>query len=377
MTQGDATSWGATTPVVRDAIRAAVDESAPAALATVVAVEGSAYRRPGAKMLVPEGGDSLGAITAGCLEGPVGDLAATVRETGETRIETYDLTDDEGWGMGLGCNGIVTVLVEPVDGSFGPGLDALAERRPVAVLTGLDGPYLGARALMTAEDTHAVPDRDRLPSTVTEPLEERAVTLREAGRAGVETVPVDGEEIRVFIDGQRPAPELLIVGSQPDVNPVAEFARSVGFRVTVAATRGSVDAARFPAAGAVEHVRAPDVGDIVAAPADTYAVVMTHNFVDDRLAVEELLAAEVPYVGLMGPRERFEEMQAAWAEETGGPDAEALDRLATPVGLDLGGGEPAQIALAIVAEAVAVRNGRDGGRLRAAEGPIHPRVEER
>lgn len=375
MERDDATAWGATTPTLRDALRASIAEGDSAALATVVAVDGSAYRRPGAKMLAPADADSMGAITAGCLEGPVGDLAAEVRETGETIVETFDLTDDEGWGMGLGCNGIVTVLVEPVDGSLGPALDALAERESVAVLTGLDSPHRGARTLLTATGSHTVPDRPGLPDAVAAALEEAAEQYRAAGRSGLEEVTVEGTTHRVFVDGLRPAPELLVVGSQPDVNPVVSLARDVGFRTTVATTRGSVPADRFPTAETVEHVRAPDVADVLDAPAETYAVVMTHNFVDDRLAIEELLAAELPYVGLMGPRERYEEMQEAWADAGSGPAPDQLDQVATPVGLDLGGGEPAEIALAIVSEVVAVRNDRAGGRLRDQEGPIHPRVD--
>lgn len=376
MESDDATSWGVTTPILRDALREVLAEESTAALATVVAVDGSAYRRPGAKMLAPADTESMGAITAGCLEGPVGDLANTVRSTGDARVETYDLTDDEGWGMGLGCNGIVTVLVEPVDRSLAPALDGLAERRPVTVLTGIDEPYLGARNILTADGAHTVPGRSGLPDAVIETLRSHADRFRELETAGVETVSVDGETIRVFVDGLRPAPELLIVGSQPDVNPVAKLARDVGFRVTVATTRGSVPAERFPAAGSVESVRAPDVGDVVKAAEDTFAVVMTHNFVDDRLAVESLLALDLPYVGLMGPRERFEDMQEAWEDAGERLDREAFDRIATPVGLNLGGGEPAEIALAIVSEVVAVRNDRDGGRLRDHEGPIHPRLED-
>lgn len=376
MSRDDATSWGATTPILRDALREAVGDESPAALATVVAVDGSAYRRPGAKMLAPENAESMGAITAGCLEGPVGELASEVRETGSSAVETYDLTDDEGWGMGLGCNGVVTVLVEPVDASFGPALDALAERTSVAMVTGLDEPELGARQIITEEGVHRVPDRPGLPEDIIAEIRGRADRFREAGRAGVVTVTAGDRSIRVFVDGLRPAPKLLIVGSQPDVNPVARLARDVGFRVTVATTRGSVPAERFPAAETVEYIRAPDVDEVVTAAPDTYAVVMTHNFVDDRLAVEALLDADVSYVGLMGPRERFEDMQEDWAAEDAQLPEDALDRIATPVGLDLGGGEPAEIALAIVSEAVAVRNGRDGGRLRDHEGPIHPRLDE-
>jgi len=369
----DATPWSATDAAIHDTLRELLEAGRVAAVATVVDVDGSAYRRPGAKMVVPAEGDQLGAITAGCLEGPVADLAAEVRASGEARLETYDLTDDEGWGMGMGCNGIITVLVEPVDESLAPMLEAVAAHRSVAVLTRLDD---GARAVLADDGTVTTAEpRPDLPTAVVEAVRDRAAELRAAGQAGTVTVETETGEHRVFVDGVRPAPELLVVGSQPDVNPVAHLARAVGYRVTVAATRGNVDPERFPAADRVDHVRAPDVDTAVAAPAHTAAVVMTHNFVDDRMAVEALLETAVPYIGLMGPRERFEEMQAEWAAE-GGVDPAAVDRIATPVGLDLGGGAPMEIALSIVAEVVADRHGRDGGRLTDREGPIHPRLSE-
>ncbi|MFB6105155.1 MAG: XdhC family protein [Halobacteriaceae archaeon] len=369
----DATPWSANDAAIYDTLRSCLDEGRTAAVATVVDVEGSAYRRPGAKMVVPADGDHLGAITAGCLEGPVAELAATVREHGVPRVETYDLTDDEGWGMGLGCNGVITILVEPVDASLAPMLEAVADHRSVAVLTRLAD---GARATVEADGSVTTGgDRPALPDGVVAALRDRAAQLRTDGRAATVTVETGTGEHRVFVDGVRPVPELVIVGSQADVNPVAHLARAVGFRVTVAATRGNVDADRFGEADRVEFVRAPDVDSVVEAPEHTSAVVMTHNFIDDRLALEALLDTQVSYVGLMGPRERFEEMQAEWETEDGVPPGD-LDRIATPVGLDLGGGSPMEIALSIVAEVVADRHDRDGGRLTDREGPIHARLSE-
>jgi xanthine dehydrogenase accessory factor len=147
--------------------------------------------------------------------------------------------------------------------------------------------------------------------------------------------------------------------------------------VTVASARGArADPDQFPNAHRVEGVRAPNVHEVVEAPERTYVVLMSHNLTDDALALESLLKeTTVPYVGLMGPRERFEEVReeaaATGTTFTGGE----LERVSTPVGLDLGGGEPAQIALSIVGEAMAVANGRDGGRLKDREGPIHRRVD--
>lgn len=377
--QRDATGWTATTPAVRDALRAALGDG-PAALVTVVDVEGSAYRRPGAKLVAPAEGPDTGAVTAGCLTGPVGDLAAAVRADGEPRRETFDLTGaDDGWGAGLGCAGVVELLVEPVDDSLGPALDALAAGEPVTVATRLDDGGRGARSLLTPAGVRSVPDRPALPEEVTRALAERAAALRESGATEVVTVEHGGRAAEVLCDGLRPTPELLVVGSQPDLAPVVKQAQAVGFRTAVALTRGGVSAEWLPAADRLERVRAPDVADAVEAPGRTSAVVMTHNLVDDRLALEGLLGLEppLPHVGLMGPRERFAEIRAAWEDDPAArPPPARVEAVATPVGLDLGGGSPAAVALSVVAEAVAVHNDRPGGRLRDRAGPVHPRPED-
>jgi xanthine dehydrogenase accessory factor len=146
--------------------------------------------------------------------------------------------------------------------------------------------------------------------------------------------------------------------------------------VTVLGFRGtSATAERFPAADEVRSTSPARLREAFDFDADTLTVVATHNYVDDRIAVDELLQTDVPYVGLMGPHERFEEMLEDFAEEGREFSEAELDRLYTPVGLDLGGGSPHQIALSIVSEALAVSNGREPGHLRDREGTIHDRVE--
>jgi xanthine dehydrogenase accessory factor len=155
---------------------------------------------------------------------------------------------------------------------------------------------------------------------------------------------------------------------------VADLAKRVDFRVTVATFRGgAADADRFPAADRVLSTSPADVGETLDFDSDTYAVVMTHNFVDDRIAIEELLATPVEYVGLMGPRERFEEIQEAFADEGRTFTDGERDRIYTPAGLDIGGGTPFHIAQSIVAEVTAVHHGRDPTHLTEREGPIHDR----
>lgn len=371
--------WSMPTPVLYEKMREALTDGTGAAVASIVDVEGSAYRRPGAKMLIAPGGDAFGAITAGCLEGPVIELAQEVLDAGTQRLETYDLTDDDEWGLGLGCNGVIDVLVEPLDDSWRVPLAALADGRPTAIATVVASTDAnvpeGARAFVAPHGAiERADDRPPIPGELLERV--AAAEFADAGRAGSVAVETDGGTVEVYIDGLEPPADLLLYGWQRDVHPVARFGREVGFRVTVASGRGGMaEPEDFPHADRVVSTRPSEVAEHVEAPERTYAVVMSHSFLDDRLALESLLDAGVPYVGLMGPRDRFEELRADLAEDGRTLTEEERSRIATPVGLDLGGGEPAQIALSVVAEALAVKNDRDGGRLKDEEGPIHPRVE--
>jgi xanthine dehydrogenase accessory factor len=168
----------------------------------------------------------------------------------------------------------------------------------------------------------------------------------------------------------------VVFGSGHDVRPVVELARTVDFRVTVVSFRGGLATPeRFPEADRVCSASPPEIREELVLDEETYAVVMTHNFVDDRLVLDELLASEVPYIGLMGPRERFEEMVAEFAAEGREFTDAELERIYTPIGLNLGGGTPYEIAMSIVAEAQAVASGREPTHLRQRESPIHDRID--
>lgn len=369
--------WSAPTATLYDRMREILDEGGEAALATIVGVEGSAYRRPGAKMVIESEGNLLGAITAGCLEGPVADLASAVLESGESTVETYDLTNEDTWGLGLGCNGVIDVLVEPLTETWQPALDRLAKGLPVATLTVVDSSSsdipVGSRATMLGEKSSERSWVGSLPHSIIESIDlEPYLDARETDTVVVE---FNDEQVEVFVDVLEPPTDLLIFGWQRDVHPVCQLARQVGFHVTVASARGGrSDAEDFPAADRVVSTRPNEIAEHVEQPERTYAVLMSHDFLDDRLALESLLDAGVPYVGLMGPRKRFEELRDDLASDGRTLTDEELERIATPVGIDLGGGEPSEIALSIVAEVLAVTNERDGRRLTDSKGPIHPRL---
>jgi len=371
--------WSIPETDVFDRIRTTLDDGSPAVLATVTAVEGSAYRRPGAKMLLDPDGGGAGSITAGCLEDEVRALAADVLEAGEPRVETWDLTgDDDVWGLGVGCNGIITVLLEPLDGSYRPVVEARLAGEPIGVATVVGGEdadaALGSRAYYRPGE--GFDDGGGIPDVALEELAGPAATLVADGKGETLTVETDSGPVAVFVDGVRPPPELVVFGSGHDVGPVVELAKLVDFRVTVVPFRGGhADSGRFPDADEVTSASPRDVADLREWDGDTYAVIMSHNFLDDRIALEALLETPVEYIGLMGPKKRFEEMREDFAEEGRTFDDAELDRIYTPIGLNLGGDTPYRIAQSIVAEVQAVAHGKTPGHLSRREGHIHDRVE--
>jgi xanthine dehydrogenase accessory factor len=370
--------WSIPETDVFDRIRTTLEAGSPAVLATVAGVKGSAYRRPGAKMLLDPEGGGAGSITAGCLEDEVRALATDVLEAGEPRVETWDLTgDDDVWGLGVGCNGVITVLLEPLSDSYRPVVDARLAGEPIGVATvvgtddGTDA-ELGSRAYYRPGEGF----EGDIDDTVLEELEGAAETLVAGGKGETLAVETGSGTVEVFVEGVRPPPELVVFGSGHDVGPVVELAKLVDFRVTVVPFRGGhADSGRFPGADEVASASPRDVAETREWDADTYAVIMSHNFLDDRIALEELLGTSVPYVGLMGPKKRFEEMREEFAEEGRTFTEDELERIYTPIGLNLGGDTPYQIAQSIVAEVQAVAHGRTPGHLSRQEGPIHDRVE--
>jgi xanthine dehydrogenase accessory factor len=358
-------------------VREVLEGDGRGVLATIIDVEGSAYRRPGAKMVIPESGAGVGHITAGCLEDEVQAIAGEVLAAGEPRIETYDLrpdAEDDVWGLGVGCNGVLDILLEPIDESYRAVVDAFDDDRDIGVVTVVEADNeeaVGTRAYYDAADGSLSPG-EGFPEELVDRMHDAVADLAVQGRA--RAFELDG--MTVFVDGIAAPPDLVVLGTGHDIGPIIELGAQTGFRITVLGFRGtSATQERFPAADDVRSTSPARLHEAFDFDANTYVVVATHNYVDDRISVDELLQTDAPYVGLMGPHERFEKMLEDFAEEGREFSDAELNRLYTPVGLNLGGGSPHQIALSIVSEALAVSNGRDPDHLRNREGTIHDRVE--
>jgi xanthine dehydrogenase accessory factor len=349
------------------------------ALATIVAVRGSTYRRPGARLLVPEEGAPVGNISGGCLEGDVADMARVVMREGTARLAGWDLTadDDAVWGLGLGCNGAIEVFIEPAERAAevaGALRMALEEERPIAVVTVLESsvPEVepGSRMLVKpgeepSSGSLGSADADAAASSAArELLTEERSEIREL---------IGG--VRAFVEVLEPPVRLTIFGAGHDVIPLVRAAAGAGWRVTVVDDRPAfLTSERFPDAAGFVHVETPEEGAKAASVDErTYALVMTHNFLRDKGYVKSLLESTAPYIGMLGPAARTERLSMELREE--GVEVKDADRerIHGPAGLDLGAEGPEEIAQAIVAEIVAVRRGRSGGFLRERPGPIHDR----
>ena len=368
---------------VLNAISVLREQGRPMALATIVSVRGSTYRRPGARLLVPDEGASVGNLSGGCLEGEVEALGRDVMASGESHLTLYDLTADDEviWGWGLGCNGAIEVFVEPAEraAEIAETLrEAIEKERAVAIATVLtssspDDVPVGARVLVR-------PGGDRSGSTgvvgLDDELELRAGNALLSGRTEVVTVSVSGYEVRAFIESVLPPPRLLVCGAGHDAIPVVKLASELGWRTVVVDDRPAfLDRARFPGAGELVEAQPGEAAAKAGSDRRCFALVMSHNYLRDRDYLKSFLGSSVAYIGMLGPQPRTERLLADLASEGIVPSPERLSVIHGPAGLDLGSEGPEEIAVAIVAEILAVARAREGGYLRDRDGTIHDHLE--
>lgn len=314
----------------------------PCALATVIRVQGSAYRHEGAKLLVAADGRTEGNVSGGCLEADVREVALRVIRSGQRERREYcgGANEVAAWDLGVGCDGVVEILVEPVTDSRAVERSMLDAEGAFTVLTDL---ATGARQVL--DGTAA------------------AASLG----VGDSRLVQDGRS-ELFADVLRPPPRLLIVSAGDDARHLAALAATVGFRVVVADRRpGLLTRERFPTPVRLVETDAARLGERIVLDADSFVVVMTHSFADDTDYLRAVLRGPVRYIGVLGPWQRTERILGVLRAEA------ELDesRIYGPVGLDIGTDGAEQVALAVVAELLAVRSGRRPQSLRERRSPIH------
>lgn len=324
---------------VFDQLAAWFAEGTPCALATVIRVQGSAYRHEGAKMVVAADGRVVGNVSGGCLEGDVREVALRVIRTGTSEVREYCGSIDEitAWDLGVGCEGVVELYIEPVKDARDAERAAMASEEVFSITTSLSD---GSRRVLRGTAT-----RDELAQA--------ASGVRKPG---------------VFVDLLMPPPRLLVVSAGDDARHLAALAASVGFRVVVADRRpGLLTAERFPTPIRLVESDATRLNELVAMDDTSFAVVMTHNFADDTDYLRALLRTPARYIGVLGPRQRTARIIDMLRTE-GEVDTA---RIYGPVGLDIGTDGAEQVALSVVAEMLAVRSRRRPQSLRERTMPIH------
>ncbi len=333
-------------------------------LATVVAVEGSSYRKPGARMLLAQDGRRAGTVSGGCLEAAVAKKAWWLTGDGPV-VERYSTLDDDGdLPYGSGCGGVVHILLERRR-TASPPLHALKAafdaRAALAIATVLDGPWIGHRAFASGSSLPAlnVESDARLRSVDLEEIAQRALVGAESLRR---EVAIDGRPSNVWVDYRAARPGLWIFGAGDDAKPLVNLARELGWFVAVADGRTHLATrARFSRA---DQVHSLSMGDLMEAAPDELdvhpgdaAVLMTHSFEQDSHILAWMMRREClpTYVGVLGPQRRTREVLAEAVRLNGVAATlegleEWLDRLHAPTGLDLGAETPAAVALSILSE---------------------------
>ncbi|HYK30103.1 MAG TPA: XdhC family protein [Streptosporangiaceae bacterium] len=346
-------------------------------LATVVRTFSSAPREPGAAMAVSAGGEVVGSVSGGCVEGAVYELATEVTASGQPVLQRYGISDDDAFAVGLTCGGIIDIFVEPASrerfSELADIADAVRVGVPVAVATVIEGPgIVGARRVIWEGEraTGTLGAGDRLDQAV----DDDARGMLAQGLTAVRRYGPEGErrrdELAIFVQSFAPAPRMLVFGAIDFAAAVAKTGKFLGYRVTVCDARPIfATASRFPDADEVVTDWPHRYLSGIDTDARTVICVLTHDPKFDVPLLEVALRRPAAYIGAMGSR-RTHDDRLSRLREVGMTEAE-LDRLRSPIGLDLGARTPEETAIAIAAELIQLRWGGTGHPLTATSGRIH------
>ncbi len=344
-----------------------------AALNVVVRVEGSSYRRTGARMLVLDNGEWVGGISGGCLEGDALKKAKLSLYKNEPVKVTYDTTQDEDneIGVGLGCNGIIDVLsipLDPVDELNPVHLlrNRIKRRTPSILITIVDGKtsdpdYRAGRTL----PLELIDQQERVTwDTVKSELLVAAKEVLDQLKSKTIVLEVEKQPVVFFVECIKPSLNVFVYGGNYDVIPVVEIGRTLGWNMTVCTQSRKI----MEILHEMEIHMIPDRYADIPIDRFTAALVMSHDFDTDQQNLSNLLKTKIPYIGLLGPHKRgnriFNNLHAQLKPE------DHL-RIFNPVGLDIGAQSPEEIAVSIISEIIAVLHNREGTSLKKRKKPIY------
>ncbi|MFC8277668.1 XdhC family protein [Streptomyces sp. NPDC057271] len=352
-----------------------VEQGREFAVATVVAVGGSAPRQPGAALAVDSDGTAIGSVSGGCVEGAVYELCRQALEDGRTVVERFGYSDEDAFAVGLTCGGIIDILVTPVRGGVYPAALAAAVSKEAAALARIvSGPTdLMGRALLVRPDgayegsLGGHPELDRTAAG-------EALAMLDAGRTGTVGIGEDGsrcgQPLTLLVESSVPAPRMIVFGAIDFASALVRVGKFLGYHVTVCDARPVfATPARFPEADEIVVEWPHRYLESTEVDGRTVLCVLTHDAKFDVPLLEAALKLPVAYVGAMGSRRTHEDRNKR-LREVGVTEIE-LARLRSPIGLDLGARTPEETALSIAAEIVANRRGGTGASLTGAHTPIH------
>jgi xanthine/CO dehydrogenase XdhC/CoxF family maturation factor len=354
---------------ILDALRTAHATGARAAVATVVRVRGSAYRREGARILIREDGSYECLLSGGCLEPAVADAAAQVIATGKTSLREYDLEEDSIWSLGVGCTGSVDILIERIedDPIWRAWVDILDQAEPAVLVKPLTDSH--ARLLVRERDTSGSLGNANLDALAVARARHRLRT------SFPQSGPDRAGDTELFFEVSVPPPELVVFGAGSDVEPLARQAWDLGFSATVVDAREAfLTAGRFPHATRI-RAHFAEFGASVRLSERSSVVIMNHHLERDRESLRFAIESPAAYVGVLGPRSRFARLLQGLREEGYVPETPRLSRVRSPIGLALGAEPPEEIARSILGEILALQRGFDGGFLQGRETTLHRPAE--
>ncbi|MFE7552584.1 XdhC family protein [Streptomyces gardneri] len=352
-----------------------VEQGRAFAVATVVAVGGSAPRQPGAALAVDSEGTAIGSVSGGCVEGAVYELCQQALEDGRTVVERFGYSDEDAFAVGLTCGGIIDILVTPVSGGVFPAaLAAAATGEAAAVARIVSGPddLMGKALLVYPDGSYegklgGHPELDRTAAG-------EARAMLDAGRTGTVEIGEDGsrcgQPLTLLVESSVPAPRMIVFGAIDFAAALVRVGKFLGYHVTVCDARPVfATPARFPDADEIVVEWPHRYLESTEVDGRTVLCVLTHDAKFDVPLIKAALKLPVAYIGAMGSRRTHEDRNKR-LREVGVTELE-LTRLRSPIGLDLGARTPEETALSIGAEIVANRRGGTGVSLTGAHTPIH------
>jgi xanthine dehydrogenase accessory factor len=350
------------TRAILDAFHSITQSGNRCALATIVSVSGSAYRRPGARMLISPTGQTFGGISGGCLDRDVIRRAHEVIQTNLPTLRAYDSTEDGDFAPAMGCAGVIQILIQPL---------SAADPGPLLQLQRVQSDRTRCICATIISSTVAsIPIAQQVTPALARRLPGFLDDLDFALRCDLsleKTYAMEDGQISVFIEVMRPPQSLVIFGEGNDIVPLVQFAKQLGWHTTVVPAASS--ASRFADADVVLPATTESPDGNVAIDSTTAAVIMTHNYPRDLRLLEMLVNSPARYIGILGPRRRTEKLLSEMSSH--GLLSVGFSRIHAPVGLDIGAETPSEIALAILAEIQSVLKDRPGTPLRDRNAPIH------